>query len=63
MPGFDLNPTTRNQETIRYNGLIVAIRSSLANLRKALQGLVVMSADLDQVISCPIWRPTGEPRA
>ncbi|KAJ1478477.1 dynein heavy chain and region D6 of dynein motor-domain-containing protein [Baffinella frigidus] len=43
--------TVLAQETIRYNALIAAIRTSLASLRKALQGLVVMSADLDGVLS------------
>jgi len=43
--------TVLAQETIRYNGLIAIIHWSLANLRKALQGLVVMSSDLDSVLT------------
>eukprot|EP00961_Rhodomonas_salina_P063759 857225-Rhodomonas_salina.14 len=42
--------TVLAQELIRYNALIEAIRSSLSNLRKALKGLIVMSADLEQVV-------------
>jgi dynein heavy chain len=41
--------TVLAQELIRYNGLIATVRSSLANLRKALKGLIVMSADLEEV--------------
>jgi len=41
--------TVLSQELIRYNGLIDIVRSSLSDLRKALKGLIVMSADLEQV--------------
>ena len=35
------------QELIRFNRLIAIVRTSLANLKKAIKGLVVMDADLD----------------
>jgi len=41
--------TVLSQELLRYNGLINVVRSSLADLRKALKGLVVMSSDLEEV--------------
>jgi dynein heavy chain len=34
------------QELVRYNRLLDIMKSSLANLKKALKGLVVMSEDL-----------------
>ena len=37
------------QELVRFNRLIVVLRASLSNIKKALKGLVVMSADLEQV--------------
>jgi len=37
------------QELIRFNRLIVIVRKSLANLKKAIKGLVVMDADLEAV--------------
>ena len=37
------------QELVRFNRLIVVVRASLSNIKKALKGLVVMSADLEQV--------------
>ncbi|RYY35163.1 hypothetical protein EON62_02715, partial [archaeon] len=37
------------QECIRYNKLISVMRSSLADIQKALVGLVVMSKDLDDM--------------
>ena len=38
------------QEMTRFNVLLSLVRSSLATLRKALEGLVVMSGDLEVVI-------------
>jgi hypothetical protein len=35
------------QELVRFNRLIEAIHSSLASLKKALKGLVLMSTDLE----------------
>jgi dynein heavy chain len=39
--------TVLAQELIRFNRLIVIIRKSLASLKKAVKGLVVMDADLE----------------
>jgi len=39
--------TVLHQELIRFNRLTVIVRSSLANLKKAIKGLVVMDADLE----------------
>jgi len=41
--------TVLGQECIRYNKLTSKIRAGLLSLRKALKGLVVMSADLDAI--------------
>ena len=50
------------QEIQRYNQLLNAMRSSLIDLKKAIQGLVVMSADLEEAFICifearvpPLW--------
>ena len=37
------------QELVRYNGLTAVVRQSLVDLRKAMKGLVVMSAELEAV--------------
>jgi len=41
--------TVLAQELIRFNRLIVIVRKSLADLKKAIKGLVVMDADLEAV--------------
>eukprot|EP00736_Rhodelphis_marinus_P009963 Rmarinus@m.13207 len=43
--------TVLQQELIRFNRLIKVVRSSLINLQKAVKGLVVMSGDLEQVMT------------
>jgi len=54
--------TVLAQEMIRYNNLTSVMRPSLINVRKALKGLVVMSAELDEVCTAffdgkvpPLW--------
>ncbi|CAK4166458.1 unnamed protein product [Aphanomyces euteiches] len=37
------------QELVRFNNLLSVVRLSLKNVRKAIQGLVVMSAELDNL--------------
>ena len=37
------------QELVRFNGLVVVLRQSLVDVRKGMKGLVVMSAELEQV--------------
>ena len=50
---------------MRYNRLLDRIRRSLEDLQKGIQGLVVMSVDLEQTFNCiyvgqvpPSWRGT-----
>ena len=42
--------TVLTQEAVRYNKLIIAYNQSLADLLKALKGLVVMSGELDAML-------------
>ena len=54
------------QEVERYNSLLVRLRASCSQVQAGLKGLVVMSADLDEIVdalfnakvraSCPIMR-------
>lgn len=40
--------TVLTQELDRYNGLIAIIRKSLANIKKAIKGLVLMDVALER---------------
>merc|ERR1719215_1343736 len=41
--------TVLNQEMLRFNKLIIRVRASLVDIGKAVKGLVVMDANLDDV--------------
>uniref|UniRef100_A0A8C8SM12 Dynein axonemal heavy chain 2 n=1 Tax=Pelusios castaneus TaxID=367368 RepID=A0A8C8SM12_9SAUR len=61
------------QEIQRYNALLQVIRSSLLELEKGIQGLVVMSTSLEEIFNCifdarvpPLWEkayPSEKPLA
>ena len=46
------SPPLPSPQIQRYNVLLSTIRSSLADLEKGIKGLVVMSADLEEVFTC-----------
>ena len=41
--------TVLRQELIRFNPLVIIVRTTLINVQKAIKGLVVMTPDLDEV--------------
>ncbi|EAS04067.1 axonemal dynein heavy chain (macronuclear) [Tetrahymena thermophila SB210] len=60
--------TVLQQELIRFNKLLSTVRTSLANLDKAIDGFLVMSADLEEVYNCvfdnkvpDIWHKVSYP--
>jgi len=60
--------TVLSQELLRYNALVSVVRSSLSDLKKALKGLIVMSADLEAVQTAmngnkvpPLWAKKSYP--
>ena len=44
--------TVLAQECIRYNRLLVVMKKSLVEVQRALKGLVVMSAELEEMGTC-----------
>lgn len=39
------------QELIRFNGLLSTIRESIVNVRKAMNGVIIMSSSLEEVLN------------
>lgn len=46
---MDSLATVLDQEIVKFNRLLARMRSTLGELKKAIKGLVVMSADLDRM--------------
>lgn len=53
------------QEIQRYNALLRVMKANFIDLRRGIQGLVVMSADLEEILTClynghvpPMWKKT-----
>lgn len=40
------------QELMRFNRLTFSIKESLYNLLKAIDGIIVMSSELDEICNC-----------
>lgn len=60
--------TTLRQELLRFNKLLAKIRATLADIGKAVKGLVVMSAELEEVANGilqnstpPVWKKVSYP--
>ncbi|EQC26205.1 hypothetical protein SDRG_15942 [Saprolegnia diclina VS20] len=46
---MDSLATVLSQELVKFNKLLVKMRASLADIQRAIQGLIVMSSDLDNM--------------
>eukprot|EP00933_Yihiella_yeosuensis_P037116 TRINITY_DN30995_c0_g1_i1.p1 TRINITY_DN30995_c0_g1~~TRINITY_DN30995_c0_g1_i1.p1 ORF type:complete len:511 (-),score=103.87 TRINITY_DN30995_c0_g1_i1:80-1612(-) len=60
--------TVLNQEALRFNKCLHRIRASLVDIGKAVKGLVIMDADLEEVAGCILlnklpefWKKTSYP--
>ena len=51
------------QELERYNALLATMRRSCSELQKGLKGVVVMSADLDDIANALFANKVGSPAA
>lgn len=45
-----------SQEVVRFNRLIVVIRHSLVQLKKAIKGIIVMSSSLENMFNCFVFQ-------